>query len=352
MPDVEFLTQNTRDLEFMLKALPLEAFNVGKEEFEKDFEDIMNAKSDEDGLEPCQKYYCDKCKYTAKSRRVMRTHKQFVHDTNFYICNKCQGRTKTVGAMKIHRWNAHKVTVSHKEFNKHKEREENVTKVKEVIETGESDTDVSDSEYDDVESDLYQVKEWNVGCNFKARTPIFQKAGINLRSVFRKNAKEKAVNDLKIKVMDVTKVEGGKLAIVSVTDQEGTGKVQLHTWGPNKKTREMTVQIDKSSQGDVRFVEIFATKVVRPLLERLLKGETVKVINKSFLKDVEKKARKVEEDNYMCPVCQKIFMSEKSMKAHVARAHKTPATKLDELIHKNTCNTEGNSTDSESDKLF
>ena len=59
MPDEEFLTQNTTDLENMLKSLPLEVFNVGKEEFQRDFEEILNEKSVEDGLEPCEKYHCD-----------------------------------------------------------------------------------------------------------------------------------------------------------------------------------------------------------------------------------------------------------------------------------------------------
>ena len=91
----------------MLKALPLEPFNIGKEEFDKDFEEILNTRSDED----------HNCKYTAISRRAMGTHKQFVHDTNFYICNKCQGRTKTVGAIKIQMWNAHSVSVIHDKVN-------------------------------------------------------------------------------------------------------------------------------------------------------------------------------------------------------------------------------------------
>ena len=44
-PDTEFLTQNTKDLEERLKALPLETFYSSVEELNQDFSDILNEKS-------------------------------------------------------------------------------------------------------------------------------------------------------------------------------------------------------------------------------------------------------------------------------------------------------------------
>ena len=73
---------------------------------------------------------------------------------------------------------------------------------KEVTETDESDEESSESDYVEV-PDLYQEKKWIAGCNFKARSASFEKAATNLRSVLRKNAKEKQVEDIKLKVLEV-----------------------------------------------------------------------------------------------------------------------------------------------------
>ena len=43
-PDTEFLTQNTKDLNEMLRNLPKEAFYGEEEDFQKDFDEILNEK--------------------------------------------------------------------------------------------------------------------------------------------------------------------------------------------------------------------------------------------------------------------------------------------------------------------
>ena len=48
VPTEEFMTQNTKDLEEMLKALPVECLYTGEEEFQKDFNDILNEKVEEE----------------------------------------------------------------------------------------------------------------------------------------------------------------------------------------------------------------------------------------------------------------------------------------------------------------
>ena len=78
VPDTEFLTQNTKDLEEMLSALPTEALYTGIEEFQKDFNDILNEKTEDDDIKPRGRFQCDKCKFKAFSQRAMRTHVKFV----------------------------------------------------------------------------------------------------------------------------------------------------------------------------------------------------------------------------------------------------------------------------------
>ena len=50
---MEFLTQNTKDLNEMLKNLPREAFYCEEEDFQKDFDEILNEK-------PVEKEYTKK----------------------------------------------------------------------------------------------------------------------------------------------------------------------------------------------------------------------------------------------------------------------------------------------------
>ena len=321
IPDKEFLTQNTKDLEAMLREIPIEALYTGLEEFNNDFKDILNEKHDEVGLETSNKFHCDQCKFKAKSRRAMRVHNKFVHDTSFYSCNTCQSRSKTVHAMKIHMWKVHKKIVTYKEPHKPRKEEVDVPvkKVEVVVDTSEVDDETDDTDFDDI-PELYKFKEWESGCNFKGRTPAFEKALTNLRAVFRKSPKEKSAGGLSIRVIDVSKKKGGgKQADIVLTDDEGSGQVQFQTFGPSKKSRGMTTQVVKSSKGDIRHVGLFVNNLIKPILDRLLTGESVTSINKTFFKDDNKET---VEKPYKCPVCTQTFKTEKPMKTHFAKFHK------------------------------
>ena len=56
----------------------------------------------------------------------------------------------------------------------------------------------------------------------------------------------------------------------------------MHFWGPNKRTKEVTVQVDKSRNGEARHVELFTFEVVKPLLDKLLAGILPKNLAKTF----------------------------------------------------------------------
>ena len=146
-------------------------------------------------------------------------------------------------------------------------------------ESSEPDLESSDSEYNDI-PDLYLETEWDSGRSFQARTPAFEKAVNNLKIILKKGVKELQVGDIKLKVLDVTKQGGGTLTNIEITDKEGIGQVKVHNWGPKKKTRRMTVQVSKSCKGEFRHVEVLAVKVVKPLLDKLLNGESVKSLIK------------------------------------------------------------------------
>ena len=102
-PDTELLTQNTKDLEEMLRLINKESlYPLCSDEFDVDFNEILNKKVDIEKYETSDGYRCDDCKFKAGSQKVLNTHYKFVHDLSFYACDFCKTKTKTIGAMKLH----------------------------------------------------------------------------------------------------------------------------------------------------------------------------------------------------------------------------------------------------------
>ena len=221
VPDNKFLTRNTKDLEEILRAIPKGLLNTGEEEFEKDFNDILNEKVSEPLLSRIQDFKCPECNFKATSTRVVNAHHNFVHDISFYTCDDCGTGTKTVGAMKQHKWKAHKSIASFKP-----------TKAQSLmVELSEADT----SEYEDDSShtdddnlpDLYKEHKWDDGYNYKARTPAFEKAASGLKIMLKKSTDVKTVGENKVRVVNVEKHDGWQHADIEIIDDEGSGQVQL-----------------------------------------------------------------------------------------------------------------------------
>ena len=122
--------------------------------------------------------------------------------------------------------------------------------------------------------------------------------------------------------MDVKKEDNSKVAEIQITDKEGVGQAKLTTCDPNKRTKIMTIQISKLNKGELRHVEILATQIVKPLLDKLLNGDTVKNLIKIFFKDPNNQYVKEEGDSYECPHCSRTFKMERAMKSHVTKTHK------------------------------
>ena len=96
----------------------------------------------------------------------------------------------------------------------------------------------------------------------------------------------------------------------------------MHSWIANKSSKYTTIQIDKSSNGELRHVELLATKVIKPMLDKLLVGETVKHLTKSLFNDMENQPELSATNKYVCPICQRHFKIERAMKTHMTRTHK------------------------------
>ena len=313
-PDAKFLTQNTKDLREMLRALPADTLNTGVDEFERDFNDILNERVTEPILlEKTHCLKCPKCNFKASSNKVLNIHHAFVHDNSFHTCDICGARTKTVGGMKQHKSNVHKTTAT---FNP-------ITADSIKVELSEADSseyedDLSDSENDDL-PELYREHEWDGGFNYKSRAPAFAKAASALKIMLKKGVNVTTIDQIKVKVVNVVKHDGGENADIEITDEEGSGHVQLQTWKPNKKKRMVTIQVAKSGQGDIKHVNILAKQVVKPLLDKLLNGASIKELSRSFFQVCEDTVN----DPLKCHVCTRSFKTERAKKSHFTRMHKT-----------------------------
>ena len=82
------------------------------------------------------------------------------------------------------------------------------------------------------------------------------------------------------------------------------------------------MQAHKSANGEVKYVNTFATKVIQPILDKLLAGETVKSINNTFFKETEKVSVKEKDICKNCPICNKNYKTEKTLKTHMMKYHK------------------------------
>ena len=161
-PDDEFLTQNTNDLEEVLKFINQKSLNpLCHEEFERDFNDILNEKVDEEENVISDSYKCGDCKFKASSKKVLSTHSKFVHDLSFYACKFCKTKTKTIGAMKLHRVNIHKNEI------------DNMTMNSEDAESGDDDKDYPDEE-DAINIDYqHNVDDESGAESYKGNKPSF-----------------------------------------------------------------------------------------------------------------------------------------------------------------------------------
>ena len=112
----------------------------------------------------------------------------------------------------------------------------------------------------------------------------------------------------------------------------------MQSWGPNRKTAEITIQITKSKKGNVRHAEIFAKKVVKPLFDKLLSGDTSKNITITLTVDTERKSASVSDKTYGCPMCYKCFMTKRVMKNHITRMPKEAKPKLTKMVTKHDQN--------------
>ena len=86
IPDQNFITQNTAELNLMLESIPQEVLNYDEDIFEKDFKEVLNSAEIKYDQEDMSSFKCDKCKFRATSARCLNAHVKFVHCMSFFKC--------------------------------------------------------------------------------------------------------------------------------------------------------------------------------------------------------------------------------------------------------------------------
>ena len=69
----------------------------------------------------------------------------------------------------------------------------------------------------------------------------------------------------------------------------------------------------------------------KPILDKLLNGESVKTLMKTFFKDIDRKNINVDKKLFECPACGRNFNMERAMKSHVTKIHKKKEDKSEPL---------------------
>ena len=100
---------------------------------------------------------------------------------------------------------------------------------------------------------------------------------------------------------------------IEITKNKERGVAVLKFYGPNSKTGESTLMINKSKRYDVKFVKILAIDVIKKMIDTFISGEGWNFISK--------KTTQTKKKQFNCPTCKKIFKSEKNLNIHKEKYH-------------------------------
>ena len=167
----------------------------------------------------------------------------------------------------------------------------------------------------------------------------FEKSSEALKKIFRKGS-IKIVGETESHVQEVKRKGTGTEVTVNIKDTNGEGEVVLRFWGPNKKTKETTIQINSRKGSEKRFVKLFADNFVKETINKItsgvkldsifVKGEarlSCTVCKKTFAKD---STLEIHMKNHVnCNKCKKSFKEEGELKRHRMAVHISKKIQID-----------------------
>ena len=179
-------------------------------------------------------------------------------------------------------------------------------------------TFVDDDTRDVIDDMVYNENSWPKedpsGFSFKGKKKLFAKAVENIKLLMKKG-NQKIVESIAFKVLDCRKMNHGNEYDVEVSKEKERGIAVLKIFGPNGK-KEHTIMINKSKKHDVKFVELLAIDVIKPLLDRFGSGDGWK----SFVKTAPNQSDNLKKV-HNCHICKKGLCTEKNLKNQLEKIH-------------------------------
>ena len=157
----------------------------------------------------------------------------------------------------------------------------------------------------------------------KSKHEMFAVAATKLKQIYRKNS-IKTVGDNTIHVTTVERKGTATEATVEIEDSKGKGKILLTYWGPNKKTKETTIQVNTTKGSDKRLVNTFFDKFLKPVIERINNGVGIGNLFKNK-----------ENSKKVCEVCKNVFIFRTDLKEHKLKTHNKKTDQLSKNVSAN-----------------
>ena len=95
-------------------------------------------------------------------------------------------------------------------------------------------------------------------------------------------------------------------------------------------------------------MDIFASLIAKPILDRLLKGDTLKEVQKSFFTEPTNANVAKQDEGYECTHCCRKFKIERALKSHTTKMHKD--VRLGTKVETKNESTGTESTESDSER--
>ena len=148
----------------------------------------------------------------------------------------------------------------------------------------------------------------------------FEKVVESFKETMVKNYQH-SINGIEIKVLDSRKKGIEIEKDIEIVDGNEKGVVMLKLYGPNKK-KESVVTVSRSKGQDPKFVVILVEKILKQLMEAIMKGDPIEKSNPRKRPKINDKEKEKKPIKFKCNHCEKTFYSNQGLKGHITRMHK------------------------------
>ena len=161
-----------------------------------------------------------------------------------------------------------------------------------------------------------------------------------------------SINGIEIKVLDSRKKGIEIEKDIEIVDGNEKGVVMLKLYGPNKK-KESVVTVSRSKGQDPKFVVILVEKILKQLIESIIKGDSMEKSNSKKRPKINDEETDKKPTAFKCTQCDKTFYSNQGLKGHITRMHRgNKAQNARNVVLDSSKNEEVGNKDAKKDELI